>query len=160
MSDDEPVAADAREEWLRARGVVIETREDRARATATREDRARDAREIPTRTLKFVKIPCDDDEAFEARDGGRRRGDGGRAAGGVAVEFRGRRRRGRREARAEAVRSLGERGKSLTAEAIVKTTEGGSTETFALVRPSAANAWQARLPVPGRGGHVEEFTAE
>ena len=143
MSDDEPVAADAREEWLRARGVVIETREDRARATATREDRARDAREIPTRTLKFVKIPCDDDEAFEAREmvvGAEETGDAlpealrSSFAGGGVVDAE--------RARAEAVRSLGERGKSLTAEAIVKTTEGGSTETFALVRPSAANAWR------------------
>ena len=91
----------------------------------------------------IVKIPCDDDEAFEAREmvvGAEETGDAlpealrSSFAGGGVVDAE--------RARAEAVRSLGERGKSLTAEAIVKTTEGGSTETFALVRPSAANAWR------------------
>ena len=145
MSDDEPVAADAREEWLRARGVVIETREDRARATARREDRARDAREIPTRTLKFVKIPCDDDEAFEAREmvvGTEETGDAlpealrSSFAGGGVVDAE--------RARAEAVRSLGERGKSLTAEAIVKTTEGGSCLLY--TSPSPRDQRGSRMP--------------
>ena len=148
MSDDEPISADARAEWLRERGVVIETREDRAAAAAAREDaavlrRAVEEREVPTRVLKFVKIPCDDDDPFEAREivvGAEETGDAlpealrSSFSGGGVVDAE--------KARAEAVRSLGERGKSLTAESIMKTTEGGSTETFALVRPSEKNGWR------------------
>jgi hypothetical protein len=69
MSDDEPLDADARTAWLRSKGVVIETREDReaARAAARRGDGAAIERDGPTRSFTYVKIPCDDDEALEER---------------------------------------------------------------------------------------------
>ena len=144
--DEDVVDEDARVAWLRARGVEIETPEDRARARSEREKSlSNDAgveREQATRTVTYVRIPCDDAEAFVEETltiGETQAGDAlpdalrRRFAGGGEVDAD--------KARAEAVRSLGERGAGISKEAIVRETEGGSTETFALVRPSETNGW-------------------
>ena len=146
MADDAPIEDTAA--WLRARGVEIETAEDRARmrAEATRargDDETVIEREPRTRTVTFVKIPCDDAEPFEEMSvtlGESQAGDAlperlrARFAGGGEVDAD--------KARAEAVRALGDRGVGISKEAIVRETAGGSTETFALVRPSETNGWR------------------
>lgn len=145
MSDDEPLDADARTAWLRSKGVVIETREDReaARAVARRGDGAAIERDGPTRRFTYVKIPCDDDEALEERTltiGEGQPGDALPAA--LRTAFAGGGEVDAEKAKAEAVRALGARGMGISSEAIARETAGGSTETFALVRPSEANGWR------------------
>ena len=144
---DADVSAEDREAWLRSRGVVIETPEDRRRAREEAERKERERAEraergAEMRTLKYVKIPCDDSEPFEEMEvmvGVEEVGDALPAllkrefAGGGEVDAA--------KARAEAMRTLGEQGAGISTEALMRETEGGSTETFALVRPSDANGF-------------------
>jgi HSP20 family molecular chaperone IbpA len=148
MSDsDEPIAAGDKEAWLRARGVEIETPEDRVRiaaekaaALAARTEALE--RGAPMRAFKYVMIPCDDDAPFvecEARCGLDEAGDvlplelKSRFAGGGEVDAS--------KVKAQAMRTLGEQGAGVSKEAIMRETKDGSTETFALVRPSEHNGW-------------------
>ena len=90
-----------------------------------------------------MKIPCDDDEALEERTltiGEGQPGDALPAA--LRTAFAGGGEVDAEKAKAEAVRALGARGMGISSEAIARETAGGSTETFALVRPSEANGWR------------------
>ena len=134
-----------REAWLRARGVEIETREDRLRLEKEREER--EAREAKggdgKRRLTCVKIPSDDALPFEEvtldvplskpgdvlPDAVKSYFIGG---GDIDVNL----------AKRAATKQLGEEFASKSQNlgaSLAKETAMGSTETFALVRPSEKN---------------------
>ena len=151
---DEPTTAttnkneeeeEEREAWLRARGVEIETREDRLRLEKEREER--EAREAKggdgKRRLTCVKIPSDDALPFEEvtldvplskpgdvlPDAVKSYFIGG---GDIDVNL----------AKRAATKQLGEEFASKSQNlgaSLAKETAMGSTETFALVRPSEKN---------------------
>ena len=143
--DDEELQTMAQKEtWLRARGVEIESVEDRRIAALAKKERASahplDHVEGITRRVKYVKIPCDSTHQLEqlfavlAHDA---HGDvlpdvlAPRFAGGGSVDGH--------AAREQAVRQLGEKGLELSQSAIENATKLGNCETFALVRPSHTN---------------------
>ena len=133
-----------REAWLRARGVEIETREDRLRMEKEREEREeREAKGDGKRRLTCVKIPSDDALPFEEVTLDvplSKPGDvlpdvvksyfiGG---GDIDVNL----------AKRAATKQLGEEFASKSQNlgaSLAKETAMGSTETFALVRPSEKN---------------------
>ena len=131
-----------KESWLRARGVEIESPEDRRKAAESKAKLAHplDHVEGVTRRVKYVKIPCDASNPFEqleailAHDA---HGDilpdvlAPRFAGGGSIDSN--------AAREQAVRQLGAKGLELSSSALENATKQGSAETFALVRPSATN---------------------
>ena len=131
-----------KESWLRARGVEIESPEDRRKAAELKAKLAHplDHVEGVTRRVKYVKIPCDATLPFEqleailAHDA---HGDilpdvlAPRFAGGGTIDST--------AAREQAVRQLGAKGLELSQSALENATKQGSAETFALVRPSATN---------------------
>ena len=131
-----------KESWLRARGVEIESPEDRRKAAEAKAKLAHplDHVEGITRRVKYVKIPCDASRPFEqleailAHDA---HGDilpdvlAPTFAGGGSIDSN--------AAREQAVRQLGAKGLELSQSALENATKQGSAETFALVRPSATN---------------------
>ena len=140
--DEELNTPEEKEAWLRAHGVEIESAEDRRKKAeaAAAVTRPLEHVEGVTRRVKYVRIPADDSEPFEqleiilARDAA---GDQlpdilrPRFIGGGAIN--------EKMAREQAIRQLGENGAALTGAALENASAQGSTETFALVRPSPTN---------------------
>ena len=150
-NDDEELhqTMEDKEAWLRAHGVEIETPEERRKKA---EDAARlqklqaqasdgDSGDSSiTRRFKYVRVPADEGKPFEqleaivAAD----------AAGDILPDilqprFKGGGTIDERMAREQAVRQLGAKGMDLSADALANAAGAGSTETFALVRPSDTN---------------------
>ena len=152
-----------KEAWLRAHGVEIETPEERrqkaeeaARLQKLQEqasDGDDDSGNGITRRFKYVRIPADETEPFEqleaivAVD----------AAGDILPDilqprFKGGGNIDERKAREQAVRQLGAKGMDLSADALANAAGAGSTETFALVRPSSTNGHRGVYMTSTRSG--------
>jgi len=141
MSSEESTA------WLRARGVEIETVEDRAAAAAAARAAASEREEMlrskSTREVAYVKISHDDDEPFDEREmvmGNEEYGDA--LARALAPAFAGGGTVDASKVRAEAMRTLGSAANAVSRAAIERETKDGKTETFALVHPSERNGWR------------------